>query len=62
MGMSQKIAYSQNAMKPVQNTAGDHKCALVCNYRSLHDYIKVPFINDVIQEKKYKPSRQTRKP
>jgi hypothetical protein len=44
MGMSQQIAYSQNVMKPVQNTADDHKCAV-------HDDLKLPFINDVIQEK-----------
>jgi hypothetical protein len=25
------IAYSQNAMKPVQNTVNDHKCTLVCD-------------------------------
>jgi hypothetical protein len=31
MGMRQQIAYSQNATKPVQNTADDHKCALVCD-------------------------------
>jgi hypothetical protein len=29
--MHQQIAYSQNATKPVQNTADDHKCALVCD-------------------------------
>jgi hypothetical protein len=31
MGMRQQIAYSQNATKQVQNIAGDHKCALVCD-------------------------------
>jgi hypothetical protein len=31
MGMRQQIAYSQNATKPVQNTADYHKCALVCD-------------------------------
>jgi hypothetical protein len=31
MGMRQQIAYSQNATKPVQNTADDHKCAPVCD-------------------------------
>jgi hypothetical protein len=31
MGMRQQIAYSQNATKPVQNTADDQKCALVCD-------------------------------
>jgi hypothetical protein len=31
LGMRQQIAYSQNATKPVQNTADDHKCALVCD-------------------------------
>jgi hypothetical protein len=31
MGMRQQIAYSQNATKPGQNTADDHKCALVCD-------------------------------
>jgi hypothetical protein len=31
MGMRQQIAYSQNASKPVQNTADNHKCALVCD-------------------------------
>jgi hypothetical protein len=30
MGMRQQIACSQNATKPVQNTADNHKCALVC--------------------------------
>jgi hypothetical protein len=29
VGMRQQIAYSQNATKPVQNTADDHKSALV---------------------------------
>jgi NADH:ubiquinone oxidoreductase subunit D len=31
MGMRQQIAYSQNATKPVQNTADDQKCAMVCD-------------------------------
>jgi hypothetical protein len=31
MGMRQQIAYIQNATKPVQNTADDHKCTLVCD-------------------------------
>jgi hypothetical protein len=31
MGMRQQIAYSQNATKLVQNTADDHKYALVCD-------------------------------
>jgi hypothetical protein len=30
--------------------------------QTLHDDLKVPFIKDVIPKKKYKPSRQTRKP
>jgi hypothetical protein len=30
IGMRQQIAYSQTT-KPVQNTADDHKCALVCD-------------------------------
>jgi hypothetical protein len=29
--MRQQIAYSQNALKRVQITADDHKCALVCD-------------------------------
>jgi hypothetical protein len=28
-----------------------HKCALACDYMTLHDDLKVPFIRDVIQEK-----------
>jgi hypothetical protein len=30
--------------------------------QTLHDDLKVPFIKDVIQEKKDKPSRQNRRP
>jgi hypothetical protein len=51
MGMRQQIAYSQNARKPVQNTADDHKCALYVTNQTLHNDLKVPFIRDVIQEK-----------
>jgi hypothetical protein len=51
MGMRQQIAYSQNATKPVQNTADDHKCARYMTNQTLHDDLKVPFIKDVIQEK-----------
>jgi hypothetical protein len=48
MGMRQQIAYSQNAKKPVQNTADDDW--YVTN-QTLHEDLKVPFIKDVIQEK-----------
>jgi hypothetical protein len=50
--LRRKIAYSQNATKSAQNTADDHKCALVVTNQTIHDDLKVPFIKDVIQEKR----------
>jgi hypothetical protein len=51
MGMRQQIAYSQNAKKPVQNIADDHKCAWYVTNQTLNNDLKVPFIKDVIQQK-----------
>jgi hypothetical protein len=48
MGMHQQIAYSQNATRPVQNTADDNKCT---PNQTLQGNLKVPFIRYVIQEK-----------
>jgi hypothetical protein len=52
MGIHQQIAYSLNATKPVQNTADDHNAPWYVTNRTLHDDLKVPFIKDVIQEKR----------
>jgi hypothetical protein len=48
-------------MKPVQNTADDHKCTWYVANQNLHEDLKVPLIKDIIQGN-YKPSRQTRIP
>jgi hypothetical protein len=51
MGMRQQIAYSQNAAKPVQNTADDTNVPWYVTKQTLHDDLKVLFIKDIIQEK-----------
>jgi hypothetical protein len=50
MGMRQQITCSQNATKPVQNTADDHKCAWYVTNQTLHDDLKLPLITTIIQE------------
>jgi hypothetical protein len=51
IGMHQQITYSQNAMKPVQNTEVDTNVPWYVTNQTLHDDLQVPFIKDVIQEK-----------
>jgi hypothetical protein len=51
MGMRQKIAYSKNATKPPKILRMITNSPWYVTHQTLHDYLKVPFIKDVIQEK-----------
>jgi hypothetical protein len=51
MGMRQQIAYSQNAMKPIEILQMITNAPWHVTNQNLHDDLKVPFIKDVVQEK-----------